>query len=141
MNAKAVITKRVQDKRNEKKVKDLPALMLFSFKDYDSIQCPPGQTFKEWEKDGLLSSFMVKLVDLSQKSRMEAAQQDMITNYGAFPNQSDFKVPKHIDGEVSWAVIKDIGGQKHRVAGYIVDNVFYIVFLDKEHKFYKMKNK
>lgn len=141
MNAKCVLDQRVQDTRDEKKVKGHPSLLLFSFKDYDSTQCPPGQNFEDWENDELLSSLMVKLVDLSQKNRMEATQQEIITVYGKFPNSSEFKIPRHIQGDVDWAVIKNVGGQKHRVAGYIKDNVFYVVFLDKNHKFYKMKKK
>ena len=82
---------------------------------------------------------MTKLVDLSQRNRITAAQQGNITIYGAFPESSDFKIPRFIEGEVKWAVIKDVGGQKHRVAGYLIDNVFYVVFLDKDHKFFKMK--
>lgn len=30
----------------------------------------------------------------------------------------------------------NIKGQKPRVAGHIIDNVFYVVFLDKDHKFF-----
>ena len=30
----------------------------------------------------------------------------------------------------------DIKGQKGRVAGHIIDNIFYVVFLDREHRFY-----
>ncbi len=101
------------------------------------MQCPPGQTFEEWEQEGLLSSLMTKLVELSQKNRVTAAQQGCISVYGSFPDDSDFRIPRFIEGDVDWAVIKDIGGQKHRVAGYIVDNIFYVVFLDKDHKFYK----
>lgn len=51
------------------------------------------------------------------------------------------QVPAYIEGDVNWAVIMDIKGQKARVAGYIIDSVFYILFLDKEHLFYKMKDR
>lgn len=37
---------------------------------------------------------------------------------------------------LNWAVIMDIKGQKGRVAGHIIDNIFYVVFLDREHRFY-----
>ena len=30
----------------------------------------------------------------------------------------------------------DVKGQKGRVAGHIIDNIFYVVFLDREHRFY-----
>lgn len=132
---------RPQNIRSERKIHGEIPLLVFSFKDFDSVQCPPGQTFAEWEKDELLSALMSKLVNLSQKNRITASQEGQITVYGKFPEKSDFKIPKHIQGEVQWATIKDIGGQRHRVAGYIQDNVFYIVFLDKNHKYYKMSRK
>ena len=69
----------------------------------------------------------------------EAQQEKTIELYRSFPPDSDFKVPQYIQGEVKWGTIQDIGGQKHRVAGYMIDNVFYVVFLDKNHKFWKMK--
>jgi hypothetical protein len=112
---------------------------LFSFKDFDVNQCPPGQTFKEWEEKGLLSDLMTKLVELSVMNRVQAGQNKCIEMYDSFPPNSDFHIPKYILGEVKWGTIQDIGGQKHRVAGYMIDNVFYVVFLDKDHKFWKMK--
>ncbi len=39
-------------------------------------------------------------------------------------------------GDVEWATIQKIVGQKTRVAGYLIKNVFYPVFLDKDHLFY-----
>ena len=89
----------------------------------------------------MLAPLMTKLVELSNKNRVIASQEGCLSTYDTFPKDSDFKKPKYIEGDVQWATIKDVGGQLHRVAGYIVDNVFYVVFLDKEHKFYKMKNK
>jgi hypothetical protein len=35
----------------------------------------------------------------------------------------------------------DIKGQKGRVAGHIIENVFYLVFLDKEHRFFITEKK
>lgn len=129
---------RKQNTRTERKVVDEKPLILFSFKDFDSTQCPPGQTFKQWEKEGLLSDLFTKLVDLSSKNRIEAEQQKVVKVYGEWPQEhTDFKHPKHIQGEVDWGTLRLIGGQKARVAGYMIGNVFYIVFLDKEHKFYK----
>lgn len=138
--ARLGLDERPQNTRSEKKVKGEIPLLVFSFKDFDSNQCPPGQTFKEWEKGELLAPLMTKLVELSSKNRVIASQEGCLSTYDTFPEDSDFKKPKYIEGDVQWATIKDVGGQLHRVGGYIVDNVFYVVFLDKEHKFYKMKN-
>ena len=129
---------RKQNIRIERRVKDVIPLLLFSFKDFDNNQCPPGQTFKEWENTGLLADLMTKLMELSTKTRIKACQEKSIEIYGAFPPNSDFHIPKYIEGDVEWGTIQDVGGQKHRVAGYVIGNVFYIVFLDKDHKFWKM---
>lgn len=139
--ARLGLEERPQNTRTEKKVKGEIPLLVFSFKDFDSNQCPPGQTFQELEKSELLAPLMTKLVALSNKNRVIASQEGSLSTYDSFPTDSDFKKPKFIEGDVQWATIKDVGGQLHRVAGYIEENVFYIVFLDKDHKFYKMKNK
>lgn len=132
---------RLENDRTERKVAVEKVLLCFNLKDFDSNQCPPGQTYDDWERAKLLSALMNKLQQLSQKTLIEAQQERMITIYKNFPPTSDFKIPKYIHGDVDWAVIKDLKGQKGRIAGYIDGNVFYIVFLDKDHRFYKMKNK
>lgn len=127
---------RRENVRNERKVKDeLPKLSL-NFKDFDWNQCPPGQTFEQWEDEKRLSILMRKFVELCKYNRTEAMQMKMLKVYGEFPNNSEFKKPDYIVGEVQWGTLQRIGGQKPRLAGYIIDSVFYPVFLDKEHKFY-----
>jgi hypothetical protein len=135
------ISSRIENTRKERPVTAEKELLCFNLKDFDFQQCPPGQTFKDWEDKGLLSAFMDKLYQLSQRNITDAQQQRMLTIYGDFPKSSYFKIPKYIHGDVQWAVIKDIKGQKGRVAGYISGNVFYVVFFDKDHKFWRMKNK
>lgn len=136
--AKKKADKRKENIRTEKSVEgDLPKV-VFSFKDFDKSQIPPGQTFEDWQEKGCLAYLMEKLCHISELNMIEAKQQKYITLYDSFPKQSDFQHPRHIAPDVSWAVIKKIKGQKGRVAGHIIDNVFYIVFLDFEHKFWKM---
>ena len=133
--------KRIENSRNEKAVEgDLPKV-VFSLKDFDRSQIPPGQTFEDWEKFGHLSYLMQKLEYISQKNIVEAINEGYIKVYGSFPPNSDFTHPSHISSDVNWAVIMKINGQKGRVAGHIINNVFYIVFLDIEHLFYKMKKR
>lgn len=127
---------RRENERNERAVKeDLPKLSL-NFKDFDWNQCPPGQTFEEWEKEKRLSVLMKKFVDVCMYNRTEAMQMKCLKVYGAFPDNSEFRKPEHIKGEVEWGTIQRIGGQKPRLAGYIIGSVFYPVFLDRDHKFY-----
>ena len=129
---------RKENTREEKAVAgDLPKVM-FSFKDFDKTQIPPGQSYEDWQDKGYLAYLLEKLSHISELNMIEAKQQKYITEYGAFPAKSDFKHPRHIAQNVNWAVIKKIKGQKGRVAGHIIDNVFYIVFLDFDHKFWLM---
>ncbi len=138
---KSNITKRKENIKEERKVKeDLPKI-LFSFKDFDYDQNSPGQDYKKWQEDKLLASMLEKFGHICCFNIIEAQKNKVIKIYGKFPEISAFTIPKHINADVKWAVIMDIKGQKERVAGYIIENVFYVVFLDKEHKFYITEKK
>lgn len=132
---------RKENIREEKRVEgDLPKV-VFSFKDFDKNQIPPGQTYEDWEEKGYLSYLIKKLEYISQKNIVEAINEGYIKVYGNFPPNSDFAHPPHIASDVNWAVIMNISGQKGRVAGHIINNIFYIVFFDIDHLFYKMKKR
>lgn len=52
--AKKKADKRKEYLRTEKAVEgDLPKV-VFSFKDFDKSQIPPGQTYEEWQEKGYL---------------------------------------------------------------------------------------
>lgn len=125
--------------RDERAVKDdLPKISL-NFKDFDFNQCPPGQTLEEWEKEKMLSELMKKFIDICAYNRIEAVQESMLKIYGPFPKNSEFKKPVHVQGDVEWGTIQRIGGQKPRLAGYMIGSIFYPVFLDENHKFFPSK--
>ena len=127
---------RSRNTREEKKVKeDLPK-MVFSFKDFDIKQIPTGQSYDYWQEDKLLAYMLQNFGHICELNIVEARQQKVLKIYGGFPAKTDFKAPQHITDDVNWAVIMDIKGQKGRVAGHIIDNIFYVVFLDQEHRFY-----
>lgn len=104
--------------------------MTFSFKDLDQTQ-PIGacQTIELWRESSLLGPLINRLVALSQLTRDEATKQQQIKIYGDFPpsNKTEFTHPRHVEENVAWGVIENIGGRP-RVAGYIVENTFYVVF-------------
>ena len=112
--------------------------MVFSFKDFDCTQ-KFGQTYREWQENGLLAYMLEEFGHFCQWTRVEAEQEDILEVYGNFPKSSKFKHPKHIATDVEWAVIRNVKGQKGRVAGYVIGNVFYVVFLDMDHQFWKTK--
>ncbi|OMP76764.1 hypothetical protein [[Flexibacter] sp. ATCC 35208] len=102
----------------------------------------PGQTAKEWEEEGLLSLLYEQIRYISQFTCQEALQNGCIKRYTkvGYPPNSEYKKPQHINAE-TWAVMHITKNSKQVVAGYIQDDVFFIVFLDKEHQFWPMAGK
>jgi hypothetical protein len=117
--------------------------IVISFKDFDGTQPrKQPQGFQDWENEEILVEFLEKLPNLCEMTMQEAKNKEMITEYGEFPDAEGYKIPNKLkDKELRWAVLKKLTGQKARVAGHIIDNVFYIVFLDKNHKFWPVETK
>ena len=132
---------RKENIREERHVEGVSPKVVFSLKDIDKNQIPPGQSYEKWAENGFLPYLLEKLEYISQQTMVEAIQEGYIKVYGDFPPRSDFRHPVHIASDVKWAVIMNVKGQKGRVAGHIIGNVFYIVFLDMDHLFYKMKKR
>ncbi len=96
-----------------------------------------GQDIKEWEDYKLLRPLMERLKQISQYSAPDALAQQLIKQYTkiGFPLCSNFDEPKHVKPSY-WAVIHIKPNSKEVVAGYVENDVYYIVFLDKEHDFW-----
>ena len=96
-----------------------------------------GQTIEKWEELQLLAILYNRLKFIGQFTPVEARQNKSIKEYTKvdFPPNSEFKKPTHIVTSY-WAVIHITPNSKEVVVGYIDDDVFYIVFLDAEHKFW-----
>lgn len=123
--------------RNTRKTTDSKDLLTFSFRHFDQTQPKNDvQTIALWVEQGLISDLIRRLQELSGLTRAEAEQQKQIKIYGGFPERSDFEIPRYITHDVEWGIIKKVGGQMSGVAGYIMDDTFYIVFLDKNHRFW-----
>lgn len=97
-----------------------------------------GQTFEEWEEEGLLINMLNTLRDYCQKTIQENKGKNF-KEYGSFPPKTDFRHPKHVPKDVSWASLHLAG--KPCLGGHIVENIFYVVFLDKEHRFWICEKK
>lgn len=133
---------RIANTRTERHVKDDLPKLSFNFKDFDFNQCPPGQTLEEWQRCRMLDKLVQKFIDVCKCTRLEAEHQGLLKVYeGGFPTNSKFKLPEYIEGEVAWGTIQRIGGQKPRLAGYIIGSIFYPVFLDKDHVFFPSAKK
>lgn len=113
--------------------------LTFSFK-YFQDQDGTGQSLKTWlETEVLLVQGLVnKLVYLSDNTLTASQQNKILTLYRQFParNQTDFTCLAGFENE-NWGTIRKLNGQKGRAAGFLRDNVFYVVFLDKDHRFWK----
>ena len=106
----------------------------FSFQYLDNTQ---GQSLKEWEAEGLLADLILRTQQISQYTVEESLRCLFIKQYTkvSFPPTSKFKEPKHVTPD-NWAVIHIKPKSKEVVAGFLENDVFYIVFLDKEHDFW-----
>ncbi len=120
--------------------KPIPPSRFLSFcfrflKENDSV----GQSIEQWEADGLLGDLFRKMVHACSVDITTLQTQKSLTNYGKFPvrDVTDFSCPTGISADENWAVLRNIGGQKKRVAGFINDDVFHVVFLDRDHRFWK----
>jgi hypothetical protein len=132
---------RTTNVRQERKVAEDAPKLTFNFKDFDFSQSQVGQTLEQWQTEKLLAKLVQKFIEVSACTRQEAEQMGLLKIYGEFPKKSAFKIPQYIEGEVAWGTIRKIGGQKPRLAGYIIGSVFYPVFLDKDHLFYPSEKK
>jgi len=120
---------RNENSREERKSIEIRDFITFSFKDFDDTQPKENpENLDIWEREGLLQPLLIRLKELSQLTRDEAVKQKQIKIYGDFPPKTEFIHPQHVNNNVTWAVIKTVGGQKGVVAGYIIESTFYIVF-------------
>jgi len=142
---------------------DIATRCKFNFSFFDASQVA-GQDFCEWDSQtGLnsLAELMNKVKEYTKKplsywlnQRVGGGGLKILAYYGKFPEKSDFTFPSHIPHDVSWARFRL--GNKVRLVGFVIpekfsnkiynvgskdywydSNTFYVVFLDREHKFYK----
>jgi hypothetical protein len=101
-----------------------------------------GQTFKQWEELGLLAVLHNMMKFVGQFSLQESLQKQYLKQYTKvnFPPDSKFIPPKHIVN-VIWTVMHITTNSKEVVVGYIEDDIFYVVFLDKDHEFWPSPKK
>ncbi|MFZ4705408.1 MAG: hypothetical protein ACOYMF_05310 [Bacteroidales bacterium] len=106
---------------------------LLSFSHLDSTQ---GDSLKDWENNGMLARAIDTLSGLCKDNLTNQLGNQKFKNYGSFPpkNKTDYIFPKHITEEASWSSIHVTG--KQCIIGHVVRNVFYVVFLDGQHRFW-----
>ncbi|WP_193015498.1 hypothetical protein [Proteus sp. FME41] len=136
----------------------------FNFSYFDSEQ-KAGQDFADWNKNTGISSLenlMEKLKEYTKESlhywqnqRIGGGGLKILEYYSNFPRKTDFKHPIFVPEDAYWARFRL--GNKVRLIGFVIHpstfnhlseknrlqydtNTFYIVFLDKNHLFYKMED-
>lgn len=92
--------------------------------------------FRDWQKDGLLSKAMETLHGYCKRPLREQVDGEKFSIYGSFPppEKTRFSYPSHVPEDAEWARIH-INGPAVLI-GHIVRDTFYLVFLDKTHKFW-----
>lgn len=140
------------DSLEESTFEDATDLITISFKYFCVNQKPVGQVFADW-KDNMRLDLLQKFSEYTKYSRQHWKNEfsnglPLLAEYGNFPLNSDFSLPKNIPcpDELIWSRFRLM--QKVRVCGFFVStdiakkyslsvNTFYVVFLDKDHRFYK----
>jgi hypothetical protein len=125
--------------------------ICFSFEYFDKTQ-DAGQDFSQWT-NGQLLKLIEKIKTYCGNSilhwtreRIGQGRNHVLEIYGGFPNNSDFFHPTFIPKDVEWARFRLEGDM--RLIGFVLNhrlcsqleisrNIFYIVFLDNSHRFFK----
>jgi hypothetical protein len=109
---------------------DPTATLALCLKHLDPNQ---AQSFEQWESEGLLSKMLRKFKGYSGTHYLECFN-STFKPYKQFPPNSEFRHPRHVPLDADWYVMHIEG--EPCIAGHMVKNIFYLVFLDKEHKFW-----
>jgi hypothetical protein len=112
-----------------------PQTFCVSLKNFDTSQ---GQRFSDWEEAQLLAKLLDRWHSHSAKP-LEQCLDKRFKRYPSFPAKSEFRKPKSIPPDAMWASMHVQG--EECVAGHIIGNVFYVVFLDRHHKFWPTEKK
>lgn len=133
----------------------------FNFAYFDNSQ-DAGDDFMDWSEAELVK-LLNKIKEFSKNSLEYWQRQPIGTGkhrsnvfeiYDRFPIHSDFTHPKHVPHQIFWGRFRLEGSV--RLVGFVIPeeyhdkfhektgvrfdkNTFYVVFLDKNHRFYKTR--
>lgn len=112
--------------------------LLVSLKHLDRKQ---GATLDEWDTESILSRAIEVFCGYCHSSLRSQVDGKKFTIYGKFPpsEKTEFTHPPHVPEDAEWARIHVTGTQC--LIGHVVKNVFYLVFLDTHHRFWKSELK
>ena len=106
---------------------------------YFDPEQPYASSFHHWQSVGLLSRAMETLQGFCKRPLRQQIDGDKFAVYQSFPpaNKTKFEYPRHVPEDAEWARIHVNGPAV--LVGHIVGDTFYLVFLDKTHKFWLTK--
>lgn len=132
---KSVITDTLKNKRS---VHDKTDNFKVSFQHLDTSQ-KYGSSFRDLQKCGLLSKMLECFQGYCCRPLLEQVDKNKFTIYGNFPtkDKTKFYFPTNVPPDANWARIHITG--PFVVIGHIVEDTFYVIFLDKTHKFWLTK--
>lgn len=109
-----------------------------SLRHLDMLQ---GSKMEEWESTQMLAQALHKFRGLCSNP-LRAQFSETFSVYEGFPpkNKTVYTHPEQVPPDAEWARIHVDG--KHCLIGHVINNTFYLVFLDPEHKFWisELKN-
>ena len=148
--AKSAFLANFPDSTIESNVLRFQKNLRFSLEYFDGDQ-PAGQKFADWTFEQVCK-LLEKLRAYTSATKVHWMNQrvgggglKVLEIYKDFPRKSDFTHPKFVPVDVHWARFRMESDM--RLIGFFVpqdlagplgldSNVFYIVFLDKDYKFY-----
>ena len=132
----SIITKILQNKKST--VNTSFENFKVSFQYVDSSQ-KYASSFRDWQKAGLLSKMLELLQGYCCRPLLAQIDGDKFSTYQGFPppEKTLFEFPSHVPEDANWARIHINGPSV--IIGHIVNDTFYVIFLDKTHKFWLTK--
>lgn len=139
------------------KSNDLASRCKFNFSYFISSQ-KAGQEFRGWNHKQLyellekIRDYTAKPINYWRNQRAGGGGLKVLETYGVFPPNSEFTEPAHIPIQAEWGRFRlgskirligftlpaDLHQKPQNKTGELFDkNTFYVVFLDKDHKFYR----
>lgn len=137
---------------------DLSIRCKFNFSYFEVQDC--SQNFCDWTPDQL-HKLLEKLKAYSRHpleywQGQVVGRGRVLSIYDEFPKKTDFTRPRHVPHQACWgrfrleSAVRMVGfvvpdnyaGKPHPQTKVQFDrNTFYVVYLDKDHRFYKMEKK
>lgn len=135
---KSIIKETLSKKKSQQDLNE-EGYFTVSFRHLDRKQ---GNNMYEWEQNNILAHSIDVLAGYCNDTVLSQTDGKKFTIYGDFPpnEKTEYTFPSQVPEDANWARIHVTGLQC--LIGHIVQNVFYVVFLDGEHKFWisELKN-